>query len=351
MDANRFDRWTRNFARRLSRRDALRLAGAGGATAVLATHVLPALAQSSCSLQIHGETVAGPSATTAYDGVLAFTIGDDGSFTQATFTPNGGQALPATGRATGRAIDFLITFAGNQLVSFAGAAAQPLENCQDAVAGTFSGPQPGDLGGWQATTAAAASAPASTGGQSTGAAPASTSGQSTGSAPDSTSGQSTDSTVSCNPDRTPCQTDAECCSTFCNHASGQCATCNGIVCGTSGCIDPSSDRQNCGACGNACPDNAGACVSGACVCLADGEACTVPAECCGLICARRRQICGCSQIGEHCDGTGDCCQPSNGALIGCVAGDADICAGLNGVPCTSNSDCLSQNCANGFCGG
>src|SRR4051794_41934042 len=104
MDSNRFDRWTKSFARRISRRDALRLAGAGGASAALATRAMPALAQTTCSLQIHGETMAGPSASNTFDGVLTFTFGDDGVFTQASYTPKGKKVRAATGRATGRAI-------------------------------------------------------------------------------------------------------------------------------------------------------------------------------------------------------------------------------------------------------
>ncbi len=165
MDSNRFDRWTRNFARRLSRRDALRLAGAGGASAALASTALPALAQTTCSLQVHGETVTGPSAPGTFDGVLTFTTGDDGVFTQASYTPKGKIDRTATGRATGRAIDFQPALGGKQHISFSGAAEQPLERCQGAVAGVFSGPEPGDLGGWQATAGTAPAA--ATGGQST----------------------------------------------------------------------------------------------------------------------------------------------------------------------------------------
>ncbi|MCA9860054.1 MAG: twin-arginine translocation signal domain-containing protein, partial [Thermomicrobiales bacterium] len=56
MDAKRFDTWTRNRARRLSRRDALRLVGAGGAVAALPILESNALAQGPCSLIIHAET-------------------------------------------------------------------------------------------------------------------------------------------------------------------------------------------------------------------------------------------------------------------------------------------------------
>ena len=68
---------------------------------------------------------------------------------------------------TGRAIDFQVTFAGNKTVSFSGTADQPLTTCQGAAAGVFSGPQGGDIGGWQTTGIGGGSGGASGGGQST----------------------------------------------------------------------------------------------------------------------------------------------------------------------------------------
>src|SRR6188472_2468333 len=104
LESKHFDNWTRNRALRLSRREALRLAGAGGAATALAAMSPGALAQSPCSFTIHGETSGGPSAPASYDGTLQYSVGADGIFTQATFTPTGGGAQPASGRVTGRAI-------------------------------------------------------------------------------------------------------------------------------------------------------------------------------------------------------------------------------------------------------
>jgi hypothetical protein len=92
------------------------------------------------------------------------------------------------------------------------------------------------------------------------------------------------------------------------------------------------------------------CSGGECACVPDGGTCEVPAQCCTGLCPRGRNLCGCSQIGEHCAGSDDCCQPANGALIACLGGaDSDICIGMNGVPCLANTDCLGQNCLNGIC--
>jgi hypothetical protein len=353
MDPKRFDHWTRNLARRLSRRDALRLAGAGGVTAALASTALPALAQTTCSLQIHGETVAGPSAPQTYEGVLAFTTGEDGVFTKAVYTPEGRKGRSAAGRATGRAIDFHFTLGDNKFLAFSGAAEQAIESCQGVAAGTFSGPQPGDLGGWQATAGAIAPTDATNGQPATtGAAPA---------APTPTPPPSQDTTQppaqnqpgnSCLELHSQCNQSSECCSGWC--ADNECRSCGDTVCGED-CIVLSDNLAHCGACFNACDTDTQTCVDGVCTagdnggCLPDGGSCTFPDQCCSGHCPRGRNVCGCSQIGEICGATGDCCQPANGALIGCVGGNNDICVGLQGVPCQANSDCLSQNCVNGFC--
>jgi hypothetical protein len=353
MDSNRFDRWTRHFARRLSRRDALRLAGAGGATAALASTALPAFAQTTCSLQIHGETVAGPSAPAKFDGVLTFTVGDDGVFSQATYTPKGKIERAVTGRATGRAIDFQPALGGKQHISFSGAAEQPLETCQGAVAGTFSGPQPGDLGGWQAT---AGTAPANTGGQSTtGAAPE---------APTPTPPPSQGNTQppaqnppgggggggdggggggggsACLELHSQCNQSSECCSGWCT--DNECRSCGDTICGED-CIVLSDNLAHCGACFNACNTDTQTCVDGTCTggdggggggdgggggCVDLGGGCGFSAQCCSGFCnAGTCGSCGMVVCNDQCVDT---------------SSDNNNCGNCNNM-------CIGTTCQNGSC--
>ncbi|MCC6945704.1 MAG: twin-arginine translocation signal domain-containing protein, partial [Thermomicrobiales bacterium] len=53
MDERRFDNLTRRLGQRVSRRDALKAAGAGGAAAAFARVAAIVEAQSTCSLAIH----------------------------------------------------------------------------------------------------------------------------------------------------------------------------------------------------------------------------------------------------------------------------------------------------------
>lgn len=343
MDSKRFDSWTRNRALRLSRRDALKVMGAGGAAAALPA-VRPAaiLAQSTCSLTIHSETAGGPSAPAAYDGVLQFSLGADGSFTQATFTPTSGSAQPVTGQATGRAIDIEITLPGNETLALSGAAAQPLDRCSGDIAGVLTGPQPGDLGAWQATAKGGATGTSTSPGSSTtGTGSSGSSGQSSLSCPppQTTCGQNccpggatcTDSNqglcacptgteqcgVNCVPscsdgqsleldtctcpapeaaciqNQQTCQNHGQCCSGYCG--GGTCFDCAGKVCGDFGCIDPNKDSQNCGNCGNVCilPQ---VCANGVCGCGPDDTPCIDDSECCSQVCFASNTCKTCSNI-------------------------------------------------------
>jgi hypothetical protein len=308
MDGHRFDNWTRNRALRLSRRDALRLMGAGGAAAAIPALGSNALAQTTCSLTIHAETAGGPSASASYDGTLQFSLDASGTFSQATFTPSTGAAQSAAGHATGRAIDILLTLPGNQTLALSGAGAQPIADCSGDIAGILSGPQPGDIGAWQATAKTSSALPPSTSNQSN-------------------SNGGSDSTTTC--------------------PSGQ-TLCDGT------CVDIQSDPQNCGACGTVC--DSGECDGGVCgsgkTCIPDGETCRVPADCCSVLCPHESNapgVCGCSQVGGVCAGSGDCCQQGGDTQVECVGGaNSDRCVVLKGA-CTADSDCLSQNCVDGQC--
>lgn len=328
MDGKRFDNWTRNHARRLSRRDALRLAGAGGASAALATRSLETLAQTTCTMQMHGETAGGPSAPASYTGVLQFVVGADGALSQASFTPGGGSAAPATGAFVGRAFDLSIDLDANRTLTLSGTAAGKGPTCPSDLAGLLSGPQPGDLGAFQATGGSSPSAPATSGSGSTSGSSGST-GQSSLSCPppqttcgpnccpggatctnttqglcacpsgteqcgvncvpSCTDGQTLDldsctcpgPEAACIQNQQTCQNHGQCCSGYCG--GGTCFDCAGKVCGDFGCVDPSKDSQNCGNCGNVCVYPR-VCSGGVCGCAPDTTPCVNDEECCSQLC-------------------------------------------------------------------
>lgn len=276
MNSNRFDTWTRNRALRLSRRNALQLMGAGGAAATAAAFASNTLAQGPCRLIIHAETAAGPSTSVTYDGTLQFTLEEDGTFAQASF--DGAQSV--TGRVTGLAIDFELTFPGNEIVSFAGVGEQPLSFCEGVATGIFDGPQPGDLGGWEVT----GSSPQSSFGSSPGGSQStSESNSTTGGSSSSTGGEG--STTDCPPPQTACG--PNCCPGFgaCIDANqGLCACPVGAIPCGSNCVQDCFENEfmnldtceceltqgptcvelmgGCGADGDCC---SGMCLTGVCV--------------------------------------------------------------------------------------
>jgi hypothetical protein len=328
VDSKRFDNWTRDRALRLSRRGALRLAGAGTAAVVLPSAAANALAEATCKLTVHAETAGGPSAPESYDGVLDFTLGSDGAFTEASFTPASGPSQSVSGLAIGRAIDFQIELSGNQLLVFAGAGDQPVGSCKGALGGLFSGPQPGDLGVWEATAGSGSSstAPPLGSGQSGSSSSSSASGSNCQSpqtpcgpnccpggatctnsttglcscpngteqcgnncVPSCSDGQPIDldscacppAEAACIPNQSTCQNHGQCCSGYCG--GGTCFDCAGKVCGDFGCVDPTRDSQNCGNCGVVCVSPQ-VCNNGVCGCGSDGTPCVFDSECCSQVC-------------------------------------------------------------------
>ncbi len=321
MDPKRFDNWTRSRAARFSRRDALKVVGVGGVAALLPE---VAAAQQSCSLTLHAEISGGPSAPIAYDAVLQFTLDGAGDFTAATFTPQGEAAVSATGHATGRAIDVHIELGSGQVLSFSGAGAQPISTCPEVVGGIFSGPQPGDVGAWQVTLASGATASASTTSQGSTAICPSGQVQCAGNCvPACPAGQSLDQSTctcvaGCTPDQGSCSSSTDCCSGFCDNSSGTCQTCQFLACEGVGCVDPSFDPNNCGACGVVCSAPTATCTDGACACQVDGLPCVKHYDCCSDSC--NAGICGCVTVGNDCSSFETiCCGRDEGATTVSVA--------------------------------
>ncbi len=380
MDPKRFDNWTRSRAARLSRRNALIAVGAGGIAAMLPR---VAVGQQACSLKVHAETIGGPSAPVAYDGVLQFTIDSAGGFTAASFTPQGQAAVSATGNATGRAIDFQIELGSGQTLAFSGAGAQPFSTCPDSATGIFSGPQPGDIGGWQASLPSGAAGSTTTGQTSTASQGASSScpppqtacGQNccpggatctdtnqglcscpsgttqcnVNCVPNCSNGQTLDldscSCVSgCAPDGGSCNSDSNCCSGAC--ISGACQTCQFLACDGVGCVDPSFDSNNCGGCGVVCSAPTASCTDGVCACQPDGLPCVKHYDCCSDSCLAG--ICGCVTVGNDCsDFESKCCD--NGVSTICISGFCRYIDPSVGHACFSNNECVTGLCQNGVC--
>jgi len=397
LDSNRFDTWTRNRALRLSRREALRITGASGVAAAFSAMAPDTLAQTTCSLTVHGETAGGPSTSTTFDGTLQFSIGPDGAFSQASFTLNGGAAGPASGSLAGRAFDLVISLGSGQTLTLSGAADKKGPACPTAAAGILGGPQPGDLGAWQATGSGAAHAPVTTSGQTTisnqspgsncqspsfacgpnccpGGATCTDANQGICACPNGTEQCGTNCVSSCSdgqpldldsctcPDpqaaciqnQQTCQNHGQCCSGYCG--GGTCFDCAGKVCGDFGCIDPSKDTQNCGNCGNVCIDDNGFCLDGVCQCIPDGQPVgSSSSSCCSQGMVGPTGLCGCSHIGEACSSTGQCCE---NATLGAVCVPDIGCCLTSGGSCSSDADCCFSQpgsipqaaCINGTCG-
>src|SRR4051812_23617477 len=123
MDGNRFDKFSRAIAHRTSRRDAIQKAGAGGLLAAAAGAIgissRAGLAQGddTCILQFYAESAVGPDKTAKYQGELDFSIGDDGSIDQGSFTDQDGNEFDLVGQAVGRALSLRISLAEDKFLS------------------------------------------------------------------------------------------------------------------------------------------------------------------------------------------------------------------------------------------
>jgi hypothetical protein len=377
MDSSRFDNWTRNRALRLSRRDALRLAGVGGATVAFAVTHADSLAQSTCTLTLHGETAGEPPATTAIDGTLTFSIDANGALNKASFAPASGTPQSVTGSIEGRAIDLLIDSGAGKLLMLSGATDSKAPNCPGVAAGILTGPGGGVIGAWQASSTAvpgATSAQSGTG--STGCtAPSITCGpnccpggaictdanQGICTCPPGTAqcglkcvtncpnGQALDldtcsCTSNCVADQSACNSNLECCSGFCDTNAGTCQSCQFLACDGVGCVDPSIDANHCGGCGIVCAAPKGSCTEGVCACQPDGLPCVKHYDCCSDSCANG--ICGCVTVGGDCSNfDSTCCD--NGVTLICTSG---TCRYLDSRhACFADNECLTGICSNGAC--
>jgi hypothetical protein len=156
-----------------------------------------------------------------------------------------------------------------------------------------------------------------------------------------------------------CETDltsdaAHCgkCTLACLGTSTTTATCQGgtcqyactnpgpgqVICGKS-CVDPSTDKRNCGGCGNLCPSNE-VCVDGTCTCPS-------PEQLCARTCTDlTSDPTNCGQCGRACPQRADSCV--NGTCV-CLAPNK-VCSGVCTDLQTDTKNCgrCGTVCAPGF---
>lgn len=153
MDQKRFDGLSRSLATRTSRRQAVRQAGAGGLIgglgAVLGARSMRAQGTvQTCALPIYAEVYLGPYLGTTYEGTLSLDIDEEGVIDSGSLETLDGQSYPLVGHAAGRGLDVRIDLGNEQLLTLTGTAELAFSVCQGDAAGSFGGPEMGNMGTW-----------------------------------------------------------------------------------------------------------------------------------------------------------------------------------------------------------
>lgn len=319
MDARRFDGFSKKLAKRSSRRRVLHAFGGGGigGTLLALAGLRATSAQdepATCRFQLDATVAAGPSTGTTFTGELTLTLEPEGAIDAGEFAADDGTVYEVTGQAVGRALYLRIELGGDHVLALTGIAQRDVSLCRGRIDGTFSGPDVGDLGTWQAMRRRKQAAPTPVTGEETGdggggAAPC---------APQACGGTFIFDTSRC---ECVCPAPYERCGNVCcpsgsictDHASGSCScpgtfelcqdrcvpscefstrldpdTCQCIAqvqpgCGPGEtlcngmCVFLDFDAHNCGTCGNQCPPGI-PCTGGVCQCSPGYAPC--PGGCC-----------------------------------------------------------------------
>jgi hypothetical protein len=163
MDADRFDRFSRSFGNRTSRRSAIKTLGGGGLfAAVLAgLGLAKATAQDddqTCLLDLVAGVHLGPDQNRPLDGEnrgelrgqVRFGISDEGRLVDGVLRLANDDEIEVVGQVSGLAITMRIALPEDRTLVLVGAGERALRSCEGTVDGLLMGPRPGGLGDWHA---------------------------------------------------------------------------------------------------------------------------------------------------------------------------------------------------------
>lgn len=357
MDPNRFDRFSKSIASRLTRRQMLGGLGAGGlAASVLSEEGSRAASQDAvtCVYDFDGTIDLGPSSklpsSNQISGELTLTIKSDGAIDSAKLVKPDGQTWRVVGQATGRAVNLRFSVPNTGAFIAVGTGRNDVAGCTSAMSGPASGPMRRDAGSWSASLKSGASAtPTPTEATATAApvnpvvAPTETSTEAPAAAPTAACD------LECGADTLGLDSDNCVClcstgQTNCTFEIGSIPAKGGVIFKTEPltqprgfCIDLTSDISNCGACAAMCIGSMGVasttcqngvcnyqCASGYATCGNDGPCATNLQTGCGAgnsmgpdctcNCAAGQTSCGsyCADTQtdvKNCGGCGHACGP------------------------------------------
>lgn len=398
MHPSQFDAFSRKLAEGVSRRQAVTRFGMAGLLAGLTSalgrdrtaQAIPAVqadALSVCLLDIVANVRLGPSAGAIIQGnvpgelrgELSFPLATDGAIDNGRLRLEGGAEFPVVGQANGRALNVRVDLAPDQSVIFVGTATQSLDQCTGDVDGLLTGPRVGDLGDWHAsgtlvgggegppptaTSSAVPSAPTATSAPSSTATATAPAGATATPAATSTATPTATPTVTPTPAPTETPTPAP---TETPTPTPEPPTPTPIVCPAgetecSGiCVDLQTDVNNCGTCGNVCPEGqpgfVRGCAAGNCFFMRE-RACAEGLTSCNGVCVdRQTDPTNCGLCGNAC-GAGEICFGGQCAREHrCDAGLTncnDVCVdllidpancGACGHVCAAGEICFGGQCA------
>lgn len=401
METAQFDHLACRVATRSSRRGLLSVLAGAGVLAKFGLDESPqrASAEGTCTLDLIATARLGPNAGQflwaggtqpgQIHGRLTFGISTDGILAGAALQLDDGSSLPAVGQATGYALQARIALGDARALMLTGVGEQPIATCRGVVSGLLSGPQPGDLGDWQATASGSASGAAVPTSVS---APAPT-------PPQEPAGSGcSEGLIRCGQYCANLSSDpANCgyCGVQCSQATscidGSCIELDGCLDGlahcSGGCFDLNNDHYHCGSCDVQC-SQVESCVAGVCfeagvgtndgcpggtihcpgaVCvdlLSDPENCGA----CSMACGQGQTCWGgvCTKVDNCAGGLTNCggvcvdilSDPLNCSGCSTWCGEDQVCSGGmcvranhkckgDGQPCNGADECCSGYCSNG----
>jgi Stigma-specific protein, Stig1 len=104
-----------------------------------------------CEWTLRALVVSGPNEDTTYEGALRVAIERDGAIDDGSLESEEQEPYDVVGNTRGKAISLVIKLSDELSLHLTGAGSRDIKSCEGQIAGTFAGPEFGDIGVWMVT--------------------------------------------------------------------------------------------------------------------------------------------------------------------------------------------------------